>query len=650
MSYQVLARKWRPKTFEELVGQEHVLGALVNALDQGRLHHAYLFTGTRGVGKTTIARILARALNCETGVTSKPCSGCAACEEITDGRFVDLIEVDAASRTKVEDTRDLLENVQYRPTRGRFKIYLIDEVHMLSNHSFNALLKTLEEPPEHVKFLLATTDPQKLPVTVLSRCLQFNLKNLPAQRISEYLETVLSQEQVPFESGALGHLARAAAGSMRDALSLTDQAISHGGGKLAENDVTEMLGTVDRKRIQDLVLAIQQKNGESLLAVSQELAEFSIDYLALVEEMLAFFHAVAVAQVVPGTEQHFTGNSDLVTKLAEQMAAEDVQLIYQMLLLGRKDLGIAPDLHMGFEMLMLRLLAFQPEAKSAFSNITVANTDSAPSEVPSAKKPEAAAQIESQMLAENTVASAVADRSRVEVELASQVQVASDELVSQAGVAAQPAKNFAEPSEDNHANSDAVQPNRVVDVQPDIDLSAESNAEQNPATTNTANGHFFNEHAPHSPETNARSEDQQRPAQKEVPKDLQSLNAANWVALYRDLSLEGMIGSVASHMVLENNEGGMVRLTLAEAGQSLFKSEHSERLADLLTSRFQEPVQVKVEMGESSLETPAQIAKREHREAIDAARDGMLTDPLMKEFMQEFQAELVPNSVDIIKH
>ncbi len=362
MSYQVLARKWRPQVFADVVGQDHVLRALINALEQQRLHHAYLFTGARGVGKTTLARILARCLNCETGITATPCGECSACREISEGRFVDLIEVDAASRTKVEDTRDLLENVQYAPTRGRFKIYLIDEVHMLSTHSFNALLKTLEEPPEHVKFLLATTDPQKLPVTVLSRCLQFNLKNLGAAQIVEYLQQILAVENIPAEEHALWQLATAATGSMRDALSLTDQAIAHGNGQLREQEVAAMLGTVDQAHIHQLLQALIAGDGEALLKQCDELAQLAVDYTGLVDQLLESMHRIALAKTLPSISHRSRIDDHQVATYAAALAAEDVQLYYQMLLLGRRDLSLAPDLQMGFEMLMLRLHAFRPLA------------------------------------------------------------------------------------------------------------------------------------------------------------------------------------------------------------------------------------------------------------------------------------------------
>ncbi|MDX1343019.1 MAG: DNA polymerase III subunit gamma/tau [Reinekea sp.] len=358
MSYQVLARKWRPSTFEEMVGQAHVLRALVNALDQQRLHHAYLFTGTRGVGKTTIARLLAKSLNCEQGVSSKPCGVCSSCTEIAEGRFVDLIEVDAASRTKVEDTRELLENVQYAPTRGRYKVYLIDEVHMLSTSSFNALLKTLEEPPPHVKFLLATTDPQKLPVTVLSRCLQFNLKNMSREHIVQHLSHILSVEQVPFDEPSLWAIAEGAQGSMRDALSLTDQAIAFGQGALKEPEVASMLGTVDLKRVLRLVQALFEKKIDELMALVAEIDEHSPDYQALMTEMMSTLHRIAIAQAAPNAIDNSKGDKAAIVALAGASYAEDVHLYYQIGTKAKPEMAYAPSERAGFEMALLRMLAF----------------------------------------------------------------------------------------------------------------------------------------------------------------------------------------------------------------------------------------------------------------------------------------------------
>jgi len=369
MSYQVLARKWRPRTFAEMVGQEHVLRALINALDHDRLHHAFLFTGTRGVGKTTIARILAKSLNCEEGVSSRPCGTCSACCEIDEGRFVDLIEVDAASRTKVEDTRDLLDNVQYAPTRGRYKVYLIDEVHMLSKHSFNALLKTLEEPPPHVKFLLATTDPQRLPVTILSRCLQFNLKRIPQTLIGDHLAHILEQEQIAGEAAAVSHIARAADGSMRDALSLLDQAIAYGGGALKASDVSTMLGTIDSGFVFDLLHGLARQDGDAILACTQRATEQACEFSELLGDLISVLHRIAVVQVVPTTrEEELDDDQEQIIALADIFSKEDIQLYYQIAILGRRDLPLVPDSRSGFEMVMLRMLAFRPVAAPAQSN------------------------------------------------------------------------------------------------------------------------------------------------------------------------------------------------------------------------------------------------------------------------------------------
>ncbi len=363
MSYQVLARKWRPKNFQELMGQEHVVNVLVNALSQNRLHHAYLFTGTRGVGKTTIARIFAKSLNCDIGITDKPCGQCDACIDIDQGRFVDLLEIDAASKTKVDDTREILDNVQYAPSRGRFKVYLIDEVHMLSRHSFNALLKTLEEPPEHVKFILATTDPQKLPITVLSRCLQFHLKALTVKQIEEKLSEILSKEQVSHEQGCLTLLAKAARGSMRDSLSLTDQAIAQGQGNISLTNIQQMLGGIDQNWTYQLVIALLKQDSHELMALSQEIASYAPSYSRLFAELIQLFHQIALMQIV---EQHFDLPADLLAllkKFSKAMSAEDVQLYYQISLNGRKDLPYAFDEQAAFDMTLLRLFAFKPMQK-----------------------------------------------------------------------------------------------------------------------------------------------------------------------------------------------------------------------------------------------------------------------------------------------
>jgi DNA polymerase-3 subunit gamma/tau len=360
MSYQVLARKWRPQTFHELVGQSHVKQALVNALTQNRLHHAYLFTGTRGVGKTTIARIFAKSLNCDKGISAEPCGQCSSCTDIEAGRYIDLLEIDAASRTKVEDTREILDNVQYAPTRGRYKVYLIDEVHMLSKHSFNALLKTLEEPPEHVKFLLATTDPQKLPVTILSRCLQFNLNALSQSEIHDQLAHVLNQEQLSFDDKSLSILAKAADGSMRDALSLTDQAIAQTNGNINHQAVQTMLGLMDTQYSQTMLAALLCQDGDALLQEVKAVVSRNPNFVALLDDLIALTHLIQLVQLVPSAAALDDTNRDFIEQVAQTTNAQQMQVYYQLLLNGKKDLQWAPDAKLGFEMIMLRLLAFQP--------------------------------------------------------------------------------------------------------------------------------------------------------------------------------------------------------------------------------------------------------------------------------------------------
>jgi len=387
MSYQALARKWRPRRFTELVGQEHVVRALAHALDSGRLHHAFLFTGTRGVGKTTIARIFAKSLNCEKGPTSNPCGECGACREIDAGRFVDLLEIDAASNTGIDNVRELIDNAQYAPTRGRYKVYLIDEVHMLSKPAFNALLKTLEEPPPHVKFLLATTDPQKLPVTVLSRCIKFNLKRLTPEQIVGQMRAILGAESIAFEDEAVDVLARAADGSLRDGLSLLDQAIAHGGGKLAAADVHAMLGTVERAKVQRLIDILAAGDGPALLEEIERIASFAPDFAQVLDELGSLLHRIQLLQLVPGA----AGEDDAaLLGLAGRLKPEDAQLWYQMAVTGRRDLAIAPTPRVGFEMTLLRMLAFVPASADVATPTRSATSAPAPKPVPVRAEPVAA--------------------------------------------------------------------------------------------------------------------------------------------------------------------------------------------------------------------------------------------------------------------
>jgi len=409
MSYQALARKWRPKNFAQVVGQSHVVKALSNALDQDRLHHAYLFTGTRGVGKTTLARIFAKCLNCEQGVNSLPCGSCSACEEIDSGRFIDLIEVDAASRTKVEDTRELLDNVQYSPSRGKYKVYLIDEVHMLSGHSFNALLKTLEEPPPHVKFLLATTDPQKLPITVLSRCLQFNLKRITNEAITEQLDKLAQAEEIKFEPTALFSLARAADGSMRDSLSLLDQAIAYSEGNVTEVAIHEMLGTVPREYVQKIMQALAVGDAKMIMQCMYDLAQLSADFNSLFEDIIHLLHQVAITQSVPSAMDSLDFDKALLQELSESFSAEDIQLYYQIALIGKRDLYLSPSPQAGLEMSLLRMLTFKPadevapNATPIVSSRAVANDASKSSQSVKSKSTNDAVQANSQHRTNNSL-------------------------------------------------------------------------------------------------------------------------------------------------------------------------------------------------------------------------------------------------------
>lgn len=387
MTYLALARKWRPKSFSEVVGQSHVVQALSNALDSGRVHHAFLFTGTRGVGKTTLARIFAKSLNCEQGTSAEPCQQCSTCQSIDEGRYVDLIEVDAASRTKVDDTRELLENIHYAPTSGKFKVFLIDEVHMLSGHSFNALLKTLEEPPEHVKFLFATTDPQKLPVTVLSRCLQFNLRAMRPEQIENQMVKILAQEGVESDQAALQAIAKAADGSMRDGLSLLDQAIAQGGGAVRSADVESMLGTIKTEHSNALLTALGEQDADQIMQVVAEMADHAVDFSAAMDELLMQLYLLSLAQIAPAALAAKDTDTALINQLAAKIDAETVQLYYQIGLLAKRDIALAPSLRVGFEMAMLRMLAFEPAAAGAGST----STDQTSGPEPSAKASEPAA-------------------------------------------------------------------------------------------------------------------------------------------------------------------------------------------------------------------------------------------------------------------
>ena len=599
MSYQVLARKWRPRIFAEMAGQQHVLQALINALDNDRLHHAYLFTGTRGVGKTTIARILSKCLNCEAGVSSVPCGECSACNEINEGRFVDLIEVDAASRTGVDDMRDLLDNVQYTPARGRYKIYLIDEVHMLSKNSFAALLKTLEEPPPHVKFLFATTDPQKLPITVLSRCLQFNLKNLSPERITEHLQFVLGEEKVPFEEAGLWSLARAADGSMRDALSLTDQAIGHGGGQVNEADVSSMLGTIERSYVIDICKALASGSGSEILAAIARMAEQAPDYDMALADVLSVWHQVAIVQTVPEALDKGLANYSEVLALSAQVSREDVQLFYQICLLGRKDLQLSADAKSGFEMVMLRALAFRPQNSPRGPALN--STGQAAVSAPVALAPEA------------SKATPVPPEVEPSVKK-SEAQVAEDMPPWEPQVEAQKPLVSEEPSASPSKEASAS-PNKEASAFPNKEASASSNKE---LSVDAAT----------------------------IP--LQDFSPENWIELRKQLSIVASLGEIASHCLYLGRSGTALRFLIDSGHNSLYDDPHQEQFSEALSDYFKTPVTVEISLGVAEHETPRAANLREKSERLAEAVETLNNDPAVVKFKQLFDGGVDERSVQPI--
>ena len=677
MSYQVLARKWRPRSFREMVGQTHVLKALINALDSQRLHHAYLFTGTRGVGKTTIARIIAKCLNCETGITSTPCGECSVCREIDEGRFVDLIEIDAASRTKVEDTRELLDNVQYAPSRGRFKVYLIDEVHMLSSHSFNALLKTLEEPPPYVKFILATTDPQKLPATILSRCLQFSLKNMTPERVVEHLSHVLSVENVPFEDDALWLLGRAADGSMRDAMSLTDQAIAFGEGKVLAADVRAMLGTLDHGQVFDLLHALIQGDAKALLEAVRHLAEQGPDWNGVLSEILNVFHRVAIAQALPEGVDNGHGDRDRVLALAQAMPAEDVQFYYQMGLIGRRDLPLAPDPRGGFEMVLLRMLAFRPaDTGDAPSQplkpvgISQATVDSAQAVATAAALtpvatpvPEPVAAPEPQVAPPPTPAPApvVEPRAPVVAEVDLPWNEPAVPVVEQAPAPEPVLETVSEPPalppmplptpdsvvpdapqwtaapipEPTAEQVDAALSGMDRDdeppldedyIEPDMDSAAYSYLDE-----------LASEHA---------AEHEPAPEPEPQPAAMPATGLAlEWLNMFPKLPVSGMTASIGANCTLISAEGDEWLLHLDPAHSALFNATQQRRLNDALNQHLQRTLKVTIELIKPEQETPAQEAARLRAERQRLAEESIYADPLVQHMIQQFDAAVRDDTI-----
>ncbi|MBA4711077.1 MULTISPECIES: DNA polymerase III subunit gamma/tau [Citrobacter] len=638
MSYQVLARKWRPQTFADVVGQEHVLTALANGLSLGRIHHAYLFSGTRGVGKTSIARLLAKGLNCETGITATPCGVCDNCREIEQGRFVDLIEIDAASRTKVEDTRDLLDNVQYAPARGRFKVYLIDEVHMLSRHSFNALLKTLEEPPAHVKFLLATTDPQKLPVTILSRCLQFHLKALDVEQIRHQLEHILKEEHIAHEPRALQLLARAADGSLRDALSLTDQAIASGDGQVSTDAVSTMLGTLDDDHALSLVEAVVAADGERVMTLVNDAAARGIEWEALLVEMSALLHRIAMVQLSPAAlGSDMAAIEQRMRELARIVPPTDVQLYYQTLLIGRKELPYAPDRRMGVEMTLLRALAFHP--RMPLPEPEVPRQSFAPVAPTAVMTP---TQVPQQQIAPAQQNVPLSDAT-------SQVLAARSQLQRAQGATKPKKSEPAAASRARPVNNAALE--RLASVSERVQARPVVSALEKAPTKKEAYRWKATNPVAEVKEVVATPKALKKALEHEKTPELAAKLAAEaierdpWAAQVSQLSLPKLVEQVALNAWKEEN-GNVVCLHLRSSQRHLNSSGAQQKLAEALSALTGSTVELTiVEDDNPAVRTPLEWRQAIYEEKLAQARESIIADNNIQTLRRFFDADLDEESI-----
>ena len=695
MSYQVLARKWRPKNFEQLMGQDHVVTVLVNALAQQRLHHAYLFTGTRGVGKTTIARIFAKSLNCETGITSTPCGTCDVCLDIDQGRFIDLLEIDAASRTKVDDTREILDNVQYAPTRGRYKVYLIDEVHMLSRSSFNALLKTLEEPPEHVKFILATTDPQKLPITVLSRCLQFHLKALTVSQIESKLKEILAAEGVSHDSGTLTLLAKAARGSMRDSLSLTDQAIAQGKGNILFTNLQQMLGGIDQNWVYKIVIALIKQDSKGLMSLSLDIASYAPNYNRLFAELIQLLHQIAMYQVVNNHLDLSVEHASLLKKFSQALSPEDVQLYYQICLNGRKDLPYAADEQAAFDMTLLRLLAFKPmQAK-----------DTLTSNEPMSESLSAAISFDEDNLATSQVASAdrittkqvpllnPLDADGIQADdknKKTQTYSHAEHVISDIDALAVP--KVSQVADNDKTTSieglpEAVQESSITsneliieqensiagnDIQKtDVDLSP---VDSILATRNMLRSR--KQKLEPSPKKSDDAAKRQRTVNKQAILDEKTINKANvpaietlpakpyspeiidpakvklanqvdkWANMIDAMALSGRLRQLAIHATIdENSTDDYLLLKLDQATKHLKTDNAEQQLETFISDYLKRNVKVEIINVEKTVADPFQIQSHINDKRYDYAKNLLLADEIVVKLKEDFQATVDENSI-----
>lgn len=685
MSYLALARKWRPTRFKEVVGQAHVLTALENALAHNQLHHAYLFSGTRGVGKTTIGRLFAKGLNCETGITSTPCGECATCKEIDQGRFVDLLEIDAASRTKVEDTRELLDNVQYKPARGRFKVYLIDEVHMLSRHSFNALLKTLEEPPEYVKFLLATTDPQKLPMTILSRCLQFNLKPISIENIHQQLEHVLAEENIEFQSKALNLIAHAADGSMRDALSLTDQAIALGNNSVNSDIVSHMLGTLDTEQALHLLQSISSKQPQTVMDSIETFAQNGVEWDGLLQQFATQLHRVAMYQALPASLDKSLPDAERIQWLAQSLSPQDVQLYYQIALKGREDLANSPTGRVGMEMIALRMMAFRPSQVSLTSAISTQAQESSSQPVSSASPvaPQASQpshhQVETQSVApampepqpsapapQSAASEAMESHSSPQPQSAAEVTTHPKETASEPERKSSPLAGLRHQLRSqrkglNQSGDDSKKP-EAASAKPASVLERVAQRAQNASPVSPSSYQADDaveqeayQWRPSQPVVESEVKSELTPTQlkkslehEKTPEMTSKLieeacAQSEWAALIQQLQTAKLVEQLALNSVYTKN-GNVIELLLRPSHAHLNTDKAQSELLQAINQQLNQECVLSVSMGEEG-ETPLELRERLYQEKLSQAMNHLSSDPTVQFIERRFNAELDKDSV-----
>ena len=697
MAYQVLARKWRPKTFADLVGQEHVVKALRNALDEGRLHHAYLLTGTRGVGKTTIARILAKSLNCENAQHGEPCGVCQSCTQIDTGRYVDLLEIDAASNTGIDNIREVLENAQYAPTAGKYKVYIIDEVHMLSKSAFNAMLKTLEEPPEHVKFILATTDPHKVPITVLSRCLQFVLRNMTSQQVADHLAHVLNNENIAYEPAALQLLGRAAAGSMRDALSLLDQAIAMGSGSVAEQDVRQMIGAVDKQYLYELLAGIVNQDGEALLAKAQEMAARAIGFDSALSELAMLLQRLALIQAVPSALAHDDPERETLLQLSQALSGEQIQLYYQCTIHGKQDLSLAPDEYAGFVMTLLRMLAFAPLAADAHDvggHIENTELHSAETGVHTAKKPLQLPQSEAAKppvrttstpatSSENKVAEPISTQGNNDVppweDAPSDVETVSDTPVQTADASVQTTSNAAEtntPSANEAETPFQTTPQAETSSENQVSDYGVANNETEVSLSEAPAEPFYDYGSPEHDYPVADSAEMPPPpdwehtvpadtaeAESEAEEDgdddedtqfapLPDFSTENWAAIVRHFARKlGAAQMLAQHAAWTHYDAGshLMMLSLTDEARATANKERLDKIKNTLAEAYGLPLKLQTEpwRDDAGWETPTMRRQRLQLEGRQQAQDLLEADETARQVLKVFEAQWQPDSLEL---